>query len=89
MAKISPKYLTAYRSRRKAIDRMVELLGNLKGTPISQRLIGISHVNCEEVAQRLGQTITERYKPEKPIIIAPMSATIGTYAGEGGLMINC
>ena len=46
-------------------------------------------LNCEEVAQRLGQTITERYKPEKPIIIAPMSATIGTYAGEGGLMINC
>lgn len=85
----TPVIIEKVRSRRKAIDRMVELLGNLKGTPISQRLIGISHVNCEEVAQRLGQTITERYKPEKPIIIAPMSATIGTYAGEGGLMINC
>lgn len=85
----TPVITEKVRSRRKAIDRMVELLGNLKGTPISQRLIGISHVNCEEVAQRLGQTITERYKPEIPIVIAPMSATIGTYAGEGGLMINC
>lgn len=85
----TPVITKKVRSRRKAIDRMVELLGELTGTPVRERLIGISHVNCEDVAKRLCQLITEHYNPIKPIIIAPMSATIGTYAGEGGLMINC
>ncbi|MDD3853696.1 MAG: DegV family protein [Syntrophomonadaceae bacterium] len=85
----TPVITEKVRSRRMAIKRLVDLLEELPGTPISQRLIGISHVNCEEAAQRLSQMITERYNPFKPIIIAPMSATIGTYAGEGGLMINC
>jgi len=74
--------------RKKATSRLVAMVGELAGESIKKRLIGISHVNCKDDAIRLGKEIEERYNPENKIIIAEMSATIGTYAGEGGLMVN-
>lgn len=84
----TPYVLEKVRSRRKAMERMVTIIGEDAGSEIKQRLIGISHVDCENDAQRLAQMINEQYQPINPVIIAPMSATIGTYAGVGGLMIN-
>jgi len=57
------------------------------GESVRERIVGISHLNCEEDAHQLAREVQQRYQPQE-IIIAPMSATIGTYAGEGGLMIN-
>lgn len=83
-----PAVIEKVRSRRKAMERLVSLMGERAGATINQRLIGVSHVNCKEEAQQLCQQIIQRYNPLNPIIIAPMSATIGTYAGEGGMMVN-
>jgi len=49
--------------------------------------VGISHVNCLEDADKLAWEINSQYQQEA-VLISDMSATIGTYAGEGGLMIN-
>jgi DegV family protein with EDD domain len=76
------------RGRKKAIQRLITMAEADVGQAISERWIGISHVDCEEDARRLAAKLEERYHPVNPIIIAPMSATIGTYAGVGGLMIN-
>ena len=54
---------------------------------LENSVVGITHVHCLADAQHLGQLIAERYNPEA-IWISDMSATIGTYAGEGGLMVN-
>ncbi|MGE5390735.1 MAG: DegV family protein [Deltaproteobacteria bacterium] len=76
------------RGRKKAIQRLINICEEDLGADIRQRWIGISHVGCEEDARRLADKIEQKYQPVNPIIIAPMSATIGTYAGVGGLMIN-
>ena len=75
------------RGRKKAVRRMVDMLGEMVGESVRERIVGISHLNCEEDAHQLAREVQQRYQPQE-IIIAPMSATIGTYAGEGGLMIN-
>jgi len=76
------------RGRKKAIQRLLAMIEEDVGSDASQRWIGISHVDCEEDARRVAHKLEEKYHPVNPIIIAPMSATIGTYAGVGGLMIN-
>jgi len=84
----APFVVDKVRGRKKAIQRLLTMIEEDVGSDTSQRWIGISHVDCEEDARRVAHKIEERYHPIKPIIIAPMSATIGTYAGVGGLMIN-
>jgi DegV family protein with EDD domain len=75
--------------RRKSMHRLVALLGEVyDNNLLKDKLIGISHVACLEEAQRFAQAIKEKYQPRKEIIIADMGATIGTYAGVGGLMVN-
>jgi len=83
-----PEVIEKVKGRKKAIHRLVSLLGEVTGGSLKDRLIGISHVNCEEDAIQLGNEIKKDYNLTNQIIIAEMSATIGTYAGEGGLMIN-
>lgn len=82
-----PEIIEKVRGRSKALYRMVDILGELIGSSLSNRIVGITHVHCLPDAQRLGQLISDRYHPAA-IWISNMSATIGTYAGEGGLMVN-
>ncbi|NLB53529.1 MAG: DegV family protein [Syntrophomonadaceae bacterium] len=83
-----PVVVEKVRGRNKAIHRLVSMLGELQGDTVREKLIGISHVSCPEEAQKLAQAIKEMYSPKKEIIISEMGATLGTYAGVGGLMIN-
>lgn len=82
-----PELFEKVRGRSKAIKRMVEMLGELAESGWGNRIVGITHVHCIADAQHLAQLIAERYNPDT-IWINDMSATIGTYAGEGGLMVN-
>ncbi len=83
-----PEVIEKVKGRKNAIHRLVSLLGGLTGNSLKDRLIGISHVNCEEDAIYLSNQIKKDYNLTNEILISEMSATIGTYAGEGGLMIN-
>jgi DegV family protein with EDD domain len=75
--------------RKKAMHRLVAMLGEVYDQHLlKEKLIGVSHVACLEEAQRFTQAIKEKYQPRREIIIAEMGATIGTYAGVGGLMVN-
>lgn len=82
-----PEIVEKVRGRKKAVKRMVEMVEEIAGQAISSKIVGVSHVNCLEEANRLAEQIKNRFNPRK-IIVSDMSATVGTYAGEGGLMIN-
>lgn len=84
-----PEVIEKVKGRKNAMRRLVNLLGEVAGASlIKDKLIGVSHVNCEKDAIDLSEAIKKVYNPVNQIIISDMSATIGTYAGEGGLMIN-
>lgn len=83
-----PEVVEKVRGRNKAIHRMVDRLGEIPGIKVGDHIIGVSHVHCPEDAIRFAQQIENRYQPKEKIIISEMSATIGTYAGVGGLMVN-
>jgi len=82
-----PEIVEKVRGRKKAMKRLVAMVGELAGASLLQRIVGISHVNCLEDADKLAWEINSQYQQEA-VLISDMSATIGTYAGEGGLMIN-
>jgi DegV family protein with EDD domain len=82
-----PEVIEKIRGRKKAIQRLLSMLGELAGDSISQRIVGVTHVDCPDQAEYLCNEIKQRYNPQR-ILIFRMSATIGTYAGKGALMIN-
>lgn len=83
-----PEVVEKVKGRKKAMQRLVSMLGEVADTSAQDKIIGVSHVNCEEDAIILSEEVEKCYKPYNPVIISEMSATIGTYAGEGALMIN-
>lgn len=83
-----PEVIEKVRGRKNAMHRLVNMLGEFAGRDVHERIIGVSHVDCLEEALKLAEDIRDRYKPNEQIIISEMGATIGTYAGVGGLMVN-
>ena len=83
-----PEVVEKVRGRKKAVRRMLNMLEELVPEGFSERIIGITFVGCEEEAEALYLEIERRFHPEM-ILISEMSATIGIYAGIGGLMLNC
>lgn len=83
-----PEVVEKVRGRKHAMNRLVNMLGEIPGMDVSRRMIGISHVGCPEDAVKLAQAIKNWYHPGEKLIISEMGATIGTYAGVGGLMVN-
>lgn len=82
-----PEVIEKVRGRKKAITRLISLMGELSEESLASKPVGITHVDCKDEAMELGREIKKRLNPEK-IIISEMGATIGTYAGKGGLMVN-
>ena len=70
------------------MHRLVDMVGEMMGANVSDLIIGVSHVSCPEDACKLSLAINDKYNPSEEIIVSEMGATIGTYAGVGGLMIN-
>lgn len=83
-----PEVVAKVVGRKKAINRLVTMLGELYDHSLREKSIGITHVACPEDAEKFARAIKDRYQPKQEIIIAEMGATIGTYAGVGGLMVN-
>ena len=83
-----PEVIAKVRGRKHAMHRLVDMLGEMMGANVSDLIIGVSHVSCPEEAFKLAQAIKDKYHLSEEIIVSEMGATIGTYAGVGGLMIN-
>jgi len=69
------------RTKRKAMERMIDLAGEKMGGRLPVRL-ATAHANCEEDAKAVLEEATSRYHPVETII-SPLSPTIGTHAGPG------
>jgi len=77
--------LEKIRGKKKFLQRVIEIIGE-RGSDLSNRFFGITHVDNEEDAQFLKMEIMEKYQP-KDVIINYMGSTMGTYAGKGGIII--
>lgn len=70
------------RTRRKAIDRMVELYFNAMK---SQKVhLGVLHCNCPEDAETLAKRVEAEHKPIE-MFVADVTAVIGVHVGPGTL----
>lgn len=73
------------RGAKKTVKRLIDIIGET-GVDIENRVLGIAHCNCYDKALEIKSMVEERYN-FKDIYISPMGAVIGTYAGEGGIVI--
>lgn len=80
------RLLSKVRGRKKFLCHALELIGTKLGAG-QNLMFGITHLNNQKDTEYLSQEIKERYQP-KGIIINHMGATMGTYAGNGGLIIS-
>jgi len=69
-----------------AAKRLIDRIGDGTGET-SGKLLAVAHSNCEERAQALVRDIQERYAFGE-VVVSSMGPVIGTYAGEGGLLIS-
>ncbi|MBP7332646.1 MAG: DegV domain-containing protein [Firmicutes bacterium ADurb.Bin373] len=78
--------LEKVRGRAKSLQRIVQLVGEM-GNKLQEKIVGISHVNCLQEALNIKKEIEEKYRPQS-IIISKVGSTMGTYAGNGGLIVS-
>jgi DegV family protein with EDD domain len=78
--------LEKVRGRARSLQRIVQLVGEM-GANLQEKIVGISHVNCLQEALNLKTNIEENYHP-KNVIIGKIGSTMGTYAGNGGLIVS-
>lgn len=74
------------RGTQNAIKKMIDRIGDA-GHDFEKRVLGIAHSNCEERAREVMDMILKRY-PFKDVILSEMGPVIGTYAGEGGILVS-
>lgn len=74
------------RGSKRAFKRFVNIIGE-NGTNLEDRTLAIAHANCYDKALEFKKQVEEKYH-FKSIFISTISATIGTYTGEDGLLIS-
>lgn len=74
------------RGKKKFLKRVLDIIGERK-KDFTDTIFGITHVDNLEDAEYLKAEIIKRYNP-KDVIINYMGATMGTYAGKGGMIIS-
>lgn len=67
------------------MKKTIEIIGERKGD-FSDTVFGITHVNNITDAEYIKKQIIEKYHP-RDVMINYMGATMGTYAGDGGMII--
>jgi len=76
--------LERVRTRRKSIERLIELVAELG--PLEE--LAVLHSNAPQEAQRLAEEISFLHSLER-ILIAEVGVIIGTHAGPNGLGVAC
>lgn len=74
------------RGKKRFLKKTIEIIGERK-SDFSDTVFGITHINNITDAEYIKEQIIERYHP-KDVIINYMGATMGTYAGDGGMIIS-
>ncbi len=74
------------RGDKKALRRFIDTIGEYTNE-FEDKTITLSHSNCEEKGRAVLAEIMEKY-PFKEGILTEMGPLIGTYAGEGGLVLS-
>jgi len=72
------------RGRKKALNRLLDIIGE-EGTDIKNKVLGITHVNCREKAEKLKYEIENRYN-FKNVIIFEAGGLSTIYADDGGIV---
>ncbi|MDF2677677.1 MAG: DegV family protein [Bacillota bacterium] len=73
------------RGRKKAFERLVDMIGE-NNVDFENTILGITHVNCIEKAEKLKEQIVSKY-PFKEIKIFDASGLSTVYADNGGIII--
>lgn len=73
------------RGKKKAFNRLVDMIGEYN-VDFENTILGITHVNCVEKAERLRDEIKTKY-PFKDIKIFTASGLSTVYADDGGIVI--
>ena len=73
------------RGRKKALNRLLDIVGE-EGTDLENKVLGITHVNCKEKAEKLKEEIENRYD-FKDIIIFEAGGLSVIYADDGGIVV--
>lgn len=81
----SLEVLDKVRGNKRAVREFIKKIGEY-GHNLEDKVIAVAHSNCEEKAKALVAQIQERYK-FKGVILSTMGPLIGTYAGEGALLV--
>lgn len=74
------------RGKKRFLDRAIEIIGERKAD-FANTVFGITHIDNLRDAEFLKNEIMKRYRP-KEVIINYMGATMGTYAGRGGMIVS-
>jgi len=74
------------RGKKRFHNRTMELIQE-QSSHFSNTVFGITHTGNEEEAEAIKQELIEKFQP-KEVLINYMGATMGTYAGKGGMIIS-
>lgn len=74
------------RGEKKVLRRFIDQIGEC-GKDFEKKVLTMTHSNCEEKALDLLKEIKEKYN-FKETILSEIGPLIGTYAGEGGIVIS-
>ncbi len=78
--------LDKVRGKKKAFNRLVQMIGDTKDVDYANTVLGITHVNALEKAQALKQDILATY-PFKDVLIFEARGISTVYADDGGIVI--
>jgi DegV family protein with EDD domain len=77
--------LEKIRGMQNALKRLMEKVGEARHD-FEKDVLAIAHSNCEERARSVMDQLLQKY-PFKEVILANMGPVIGTYAGQGGVLV--
>lgn len=78
--------LKKVRGTKRFLNETLKIMEEIPGI-MEKKIFGITHVDNAEDAEFFKNEILERFNP-KEIIVNGMGPTMGTYAGEGGIIIG-
>jgi DegV family protein with EDD domain len=73
------------RGTQQALKKLIEKVGEARHD-FEKDVIAIAHSNCEERAHAVLHQLLEKY-PFRNVLFSNMGTVIGTYAGEGGILV--